>query len=104
MAPDRRPDPENASREWSRHGLLVSDGEWEADFASIAARLGDPGLRRLRWRVAAVSAGILVVGMLVVLVALRASWAALVAFTMMFVVGLVAGLALRVPALAGRPR
>jgi hypothetical protein len=80
----------------------MSDCEWEAAFASIAARLGDPGLRRLRWKVAAVSSGILVLGMLVLVVALRASWAAVVAFTLMFVVGLLAGLVVKAPALVGR--
>lgn len=104
MALDRRPDPEDASRGWGAHGLPVSDGEWEAAFASIAACLGDPGLGRLRRNVAAVSAGVLVALMLILVVGLRASWAAAVAFALMFVVGLVAAFAVKVPALVERPR
>jgi hypothetical protein len=80
----------------------MSGGEWETAFASIAARLGEPGLRRLRWAVAAISSGIVVLGMFVLVVALRASWATVVAFTLMFVVGLMAGFDVKAPALVGR--
>ena len=106
MVPGRPPDPGEGSRGWGPNRLPMSDGEkWEAAaFASIAARLGDLGLRRLRWTVAAVSAAVLVTGVLALVVVLRASWAAVAAFTLTFVVGLVAGLALKAPALVGRSR